>query len=138
MIRALIRSFLLLFPLSGLQAATYFAAPSGVPGASGSTRAAPAVVAEALAKLKAGDTLRLAPGVYPIPYDSAAKSTIALAAKGSATAPIVVMAESDGRAVFDFSYPPLAWTQDGFGFYHDTFHHDATRADETIVFDDDG
>ncbi len=117
MIRALIRSFLLLFPLSGLQAATYFAAPSGVPGASGSTRAAPAVVAEALAKLKAGDTLRLAPGVYPIPYDSAAKNTIALAAKGSATAPIVVMAESDGRAVFDFSYPPLAWTQDGFGFH---------------------
>jgi hypothetical protein len=107
----------MLFPLSGLQAATYHAAPSGVPGASGGTKAAPAVAAEALAKLKAGDTLWLAPGIYPIPYDSAAKNTLTLAAKGSESDPIVVMAEGDGRAVFDFSYPPLAWTQDGFGFH---------------------
>lgn len=117
MFRALLGVLPLLFPLSGLQAATYHAAPSGVPGASGSTRAAPAAAVEALSKLEAGDTLWLAPGVYPIPYDSAAKNTISLAAKGNASAPIAVMAEGDGRAVFDFSYPPLAWTQDGFGFH---------------------
>ena len=117
MVESRLLKLLILFFAPGVYASNYHASPGGKAGVTGLDKAAPASVAEILPKLKAGDTLWLASGVYPIPYDSAAKNTISLAAKGSAAAPIAVIVEGKGRATFDFSYPPQAWTQDGFGLH---------------------
>lgn len=108
---------LLLLSAHAAYAAHFYASPDGKPEVSGLDRASPAAAAAILPNLKAGDTLWLASGVYAIPYDSTAKNTLTLAAKGTAGAPIAVIADGKGRAVFDFSYPPQAWTQDGFGFH---------------------
>lgn len=117
MIRFPLSCLFFLLSMQASHATHYFAAPGGKSGATGLDKGDPASVVEILPTLKAGDTLWLASGVYAIPYDSKAKNTLPLPAKGSAGSPIAVMAEGNGRATLDFSYPPQAWTQDGFGLH---------------------
>ncbi len=116
MIPTLSKFLLLLLAADAAYGARFYASPNGRRDVSGSDKASPAAASTVLPNLKAGDTLWLASGVYAIPFDSAAENTLTLAAKGTAAAPIAVLADGSGRAVFDFSYPPLAWRQDGFGF----------------------
>lgn len=96
-------------------ASHYHAAPDGKPDNTGLTPSAPLGAVTALLRLRAGDTLSLAPGTYTIPRDAAAANTIKLSENGTASKPIAVLSKGPGRAVFDFSYPALEWEQDGYG-----------------------
>jgi len=109
--------FPLCFSACLAHAAHYHAAPEGNAANSGLIPEAPWDGVTALLRLRAGDTLSLASGLYTIPRNDAAANTLELKEKGTAAHPITVLAKGPGRAVFDFSYPALEWTQDGYGIH---------------------
>lgn len=110
------------FCATDISALTYYASPQGKSTQAGTTASAPLDLSSALLRLQAGDSLVLAAGTYAIPYVPEEKNTITLSAKGTATKPITVLADSTGvsskgiaYAVFDFSFPEQQWVQDSYG-----------------------
>jgi Right handed beta helix region len=119
-----------------VSALTYYASPQGQSGHAGTSATAPLVLASALLRLQAGDSLILAPSTYAIPYVADEKNTLTLSAQGTASKPITVLADSTspgasaGRiayAVLDFSFPEQQWVQDSYGLLVSGSHWKFTR-----------
>lgn len=71
----------------------------------------------AFTNAKAGDTLKLEAGTYSVKYTSGSKNTINLTKTGTASAPIVIMAEGFATAIIDFNFPEGTYVQDSYGLY---------------------
>jgi hypothetical protein len=91
----------------------YYVTTSGKSSNDGSSFANALDYATAFSKVAAGEMVLLQGGTYSI---ASGKNTIVFSKKGQSSKPIRIVADANAYAVFDFSYGPQAWTQDGWGF----------------------
>lgn len=93
-----------------------YVTPIGTASADGSSFATAIDFGTAQGMATAGDTLLLQSGKYVVPYSPGAKNTVTFSQQGTSEQRIRVVAESGGRAEFDFSFPDQQWVQDSVGF----------------------
>lgn len=95
----------------------YYVSPTGVASNSGDSASQAMDFQTALSTVQAGEMILLQAGTYAIEYQQDQKNTLRFGQSGTSTAPIYVVTENCGRAVFDFQFPEGEWVQNGFGFY---------------------
>ncbi len=118
---------------------TYYVTPSGRPTNDGASFAAAMDYATAFAAVNPGERVLLQAGTYAIPFTAGAKNTVTFAKVGTASSPIRIEVEDNGRAVLDFGCPEKTYVQDGYGLlvsgdYHSFRGLDITRASYQGVF----
>lgn len=105
----------LLLSLS-VTASSYYVTPTGSATNSGASFTSAMNLTTAVSKAVAGDVVILQAGTYTIAYVSGSKNSIVFSKSGTASSPIRVECQNNGRAIIDFSFPDQAWVQDSFGF----------------------